>query len=119
MILGGIVGSDRTLGSAIKVTTRVEHKHSKVSCSRWYSWGALYLVIMNTIDPSQEGTDIYLYAMLEHRRTYSATLRIHISVRNTQIDICRSDPGMYSYASHPQNAGARWTRIMEGFSAAV
>lgn len=26
---------------------------------------------------------------------------------------------MYSYASHPQNAGARWTRIMEGFSAVI
>lgn len=26
---------------------------------------------------------------------------------------------MYSYASHPQNAGARWTRMMEGFSAVI
>lgn len=119
MILGGIVGLEMILGSAIKVTRGVEHKHSKVSCYRWYSRGALYLVIMNTINPTQEGTGRYLYALLEHRRTYSATLHIHISVSNTQIGICRSDPGTYSYASHPQNACARWTRMMKGFSAVI
>lgn len=27
MVLGGVVGLEMTLGSAIKVTTRVEHKH--------------------------------------------------------------------------------------------
>lgn len=26
---------------------------------------------------------------------------------------------MYSYASHPQNACARWMRMMEGFSAVI
>lgn len=116
MILGGIDGLDRTLGSAIKVTRGVEHKHgillqvvfsgSAIPCHQEYD------------KPNSRGHR-YLSLRIAGTQAYSATLHIYISVSNTQIDICRSDPGMYSYASHPQNAGARWTRMMEGFSAVI